>query len=167
MYTAQNRRISIVEDNHSFQQMLKDFFERKFPGIQVDLYSRGEDFLQRYGYDADAILLDYNLDVSDRSSMNGLQVLKSLKVRDPNAQVIFLSATDSAELADSVINNGAYHYVVKNEHAFARLEIILRNLFHQAGINKNLKTQRFFNTILVVMLAMLVLLIVFRRLGIF
>jgi hypothetical protein len=53
----------------------------------------------------------------------------------------------------------------KNEHAFARLEIMLRNLFHQQGIHKNLKTQRFFNTILVVMLVILLGLIVFRRMG--
>ena len=165
MYTDKSRRISVVEDNHAFQQMLKDFIERKFPTVTVNMYSSGEEFLGKYSSDDDLILLDYNLDSKDKSALNGLQILKSLKKRDPDAPVIFLSANDSAEVASSVISEGAYYYVVKNEHAFARLEIILRNLFHQQGLNKNLKTQRFFNTILVVMLIVLVGLIVFRRLG--
>jgi two-component system OmpR family response regulator len=165
MYTDKTRRISIVEDNHSFQQMLKDFFERKFPGVTVSVYSSGEDFLEKYANDSDLVLLDFNLDSKDPAAMNGLQILKSLKTREPDAQVIFLSANDSAEIAASVISEGAYYYVVKNEHAFARLEIILRNVFHQQGINKNLKTQRFFNIVLVAMLVILLGLIVFRRLG--
>ena len=152
MYTDKTRKISIVEDNHSFQQMLKDFIERKFPGITVSMYSTGEEFLDKYTADDDVILLDFNLDAKDKAALNGLQILKSLKKRERDAPVIFLSGEDSAEIASSVISEGAYYYVVKNEHAFARLEIILRNLFHQQGLNKNLKTQRFFNTILVVML---------------
>lgn len=165
MYTEKNRRIAVVEDNPAFQQMLKDFFEQKFPGIAVRTFSAGEDFLANHSFDDDVILLDFNLDSKDPAAMNGLQVLRSLKEKDPDAAVIFLSGNDSAEIAASVISNGAYYYVVKNEHAFARLEIILRNLFHQQGIKKNLKTQRFFNTILVVMLLVLLGLIVFRRMG--
>ena len=165
MYTGKLRRISIVEDDHAFQQMLKDFLERKFPGVRLNSYASGESFLHDYAFDDDVILLDYYLDSSDRAAKNGLQILRSLNDREPNCPVIFLSASDSAEIAASVISNGAYYYVVKNEHAFARLEIILRNLFHQQGINKNLKTQRFFNTILVVMLILLLGLIVFRRMG--
>jgi len=165
MYTDKIRRISIVEDDATFQQMLIDFFERKFPGIQISSYATGEEFLGKFTYEDDVVLLDFNLDSSSRAAMNGLQVLKVLKKRDPNAPVIFLSGNDSAEIAASVISEGAYYYVVKNEHAFARLEIMLRNLFHQQGIHKNLKTQRFFNTILVVMLVVLLGLIVFRRMG--
>jgi DNA-binding NarL/FixJ family response regulator len=165
MYTDKTRHISIVEDNHAFQHMLKDFFERKFPGITVHTYSTGEEFLEKYTYDSDAVLLDFNLDSVNRAAMNGLQTLKTLKQRDPYAQVIFLSSNDSAELADSVITNGAYHYIVKNEHAFGRLEIILRNLFHQTGISKNLKTQRFFNTVLLILLVLVLIGLIFYRLG--
>lgn len=165
MYTDKTRRIAIIEDNHSFQQMVKDFLERKFPGITVTVYNTGEEFFQEYAYDADTVLIDFNLDSVNQAAMNGLQILKALRTRDADVQVIFLSANDSAELADSVITSGAYHYVVKNEHAFGRLEIILRNLFHQSGISKNLKTQNFFNTILLVILILMVLGLIFYRLG--
>jgi DNA-binding response OmpR family regulator len=107
MYTDKIRRISIVEDDPTFQQMLIDFFERKFPGIQISSYSTGEEFLEKFTYQDDVVLLDFNLDSSARAAMNGLQVLKVLKKRDPNSPVIFLSANDSADIAASVISEGA------------------------------------------------------------
>ncbi|MFN8142804.1 MAG: response regulator [Bacteroidia bacterium] len=69
------------------------------------------------------VVLDYHLDSSDPTAMNGLQVLKKIKEQFPEVPVIFLSGQEKAEIAANTMKYGAYDCVVKNESAFHRLEI--------------------------------------------
>ena len=89
--------------------------------------------------------------------MNGLQVLKKLKDKFPNVPVIFLSSQEKTEIAANTMKYGAYDYIVKNESAFHRLEILLNNIRGHANLKKNLGTQRVFNTILAVLVIALIL----------
>src|SRR6266567_4381144 len=64
--------------------------------------------LARFGPDIDLVLLDYKLPDSD-----GLQVLKTMKARDPDVPVILLTAFSSVETAVEAMKQGAYHYANK------------------------------------------------------
>jgi len=64
--------------------------------------------LARFDADIDLVLLDFKLPDSD-----GLQVLKTMKARDPDVPVILLTAFSSIETAVEAMKQGAYHYANK------------------------------------------------------
>ncbi len=156
MYTNPNLKITIVDDDSAMTEMLKDFFERKFPGSVITSFNSGETALSGIYFEPDVIVLDYHLDSIDAEAMNGLQVLKKLKDQFPHVPIIFLSSQEKTEIAANTMKYGAYDYIVKNESAFHRLEILLTNIRGQADLKKNLGTQKVFNTILVVLFIALV-----------
>src|SRR5436190_23935051 len=108
--------------------MQKDFLKKKFPGSVVTAFNSGETALQGIYFEPDIIILDYHLDSINAEAMNGLQVLKKLKDHFPHVPVIFLSSQEKSEVAANTMKYGAYDYIVKNENAFHRLEIILNNV---------------------------------------
>jgi DNA-binding NtrC family response regulator len=64
--------------------------------------------LARSADGVDLVLLDYKLPDGD-----GIEVLKRLRERDPDALVILLTAHISVELAVEAMKQGAYHYANK------------------------------------------------------
>ncbi len=64
--------------------------------------------LARSADGVDLVLLDYKLPDGD-----GIEVLKRLKERDPDALVILLTAHVSVDLAVEAMKQGAYHYANK------------------------------------------------------
>ncbi len=156
MYTSNNLKITIIDDDPAMTEMLKDFFAKNFSGSIITAFISGETALQGIYFEPDIIVLDYHLDSMNAEAMNGLQVLKKLKDQFPNVPVIFLSSQEKSEVAANTMKYGAYDYIVKNENAFHRLEIILNNIRGQAALKKNLGTQKVFNTILAILVVALV-----------
>ncbi len=148
MYTSQNLKITIIDDDPAITEMQKDFFLQKFPGSVITAFNSGETALSGIYFEPDVIILDYHLDSISADAMNGLQVLKKLKDQFPNVPVIFLSSQEKTEVAANTMKYGAYDYIVKNENAFHRMEILLNNIRGHVDMKKNLGTQKIFNTIL-------------------
>src|SRR3954470_7931746 len=128
MYTNRTISFALIDDDTQMREMLKDFFSGKFPSSTIQSFSTGEDALQQIATAPDLIVLDYHLDTENATAMNGLQVLKKIKERFPDAPVIFLSGQEKAEIAANTMKYGAWDYVVKNESAFHRLEILIKNI---------------------------------------
>lgn len=153
MYTHRSLLVALIDDDPNMREMLNDFFTGKYRNCKIESYSTGEDALQNMTEEPNLIVLDYHLDSSDAAAMNGLQVLKKVKEKFPNVPVIFLSGQEKAEVAANTMKYGAYDYIVKNESAFHRLEIIFNNILGHVELKKNLGTQKFFNTLLVILVA--------------
>ena len=68
----------------------------------------GKEALARFGPGVDLVLLDYRLEDFD-----GLQILKEMRLRDPDILVILLTAYADVETAVEVMKQGAYHYAAK------------------------------------------------------
>ena len=155
--------IVIIEDDVSMTGMLEDFFTGKFPAAQISVFKTGEDALNALFKQPDLVVLDYHLDSMNPTAMNGLQILARLKERYKDIQVVFLSAQESTEIAANTVKYGAYDYILKNQQAFHRLEVVMRNLLGQAHLKKNLGTQRFFNVFLAIVVVVLLLGLLVRR----
>ncbi len=163
MYTNRTINIALVDDDAQMREMLKDFFSDKYTSSTITTYSTGEDALKGISIEPDVIVLDYHLDSVDATAMNGLQVLKKIKERFPGVPVIFLSGQEKAEIAANTMKFGAWDYVVKNESAFHRLEILMNNILGNVELKKNLGTQKFFNRFLgAVVVALIIGLIISR-----
>src|SRR6185436_19843008 len=141
MYTNQNIKITIIDDDPAMIEMQKDFFTSKFPGSVITVFNSGEEAIKGIYVEPDVIVLDYHLDSVNSDAMNGIQALKKLKDQFPNVPVIFLSSQEKTEVAANTMKYGAYDYIVKNENAFHRLEILLNNIRGHADLKKNLGTQ--------------------------
>ena len=68
----------------------------------------GQEALARFGAAVDLVLLDYRL-----GDLDGLEVLKALRRRDPDVLIIFFTAFSSLGNAVEVMKQGAYHYATK------------------------------------------------------
>lgn len=157
MYTTQNIKITLIDDDPNMSEMLRDFFKDKFPSSNLTSFGSGEKALEAMYESPDLIVLDYHLDSVDAAAMNGMQVLKKIKERFPDVPVIFLSGQEKAEVAANTMKYGAYDYVVKNENAFHRLTLLTNNILGHYSLKKNLGTQKFFNGfLLILVIALLV-----------
>jgi len=163
MYANKNFKVTIIDDSPAMAEMIKDFISDKFKAATLTVYNTGESAMDGIYEKPDVIILDYHLDSTDSLALNGLQILLKLKEKYNDVTIIFLSSEEKAEIAANTIKYGAYDYLVKNETAFHRLEIILNNILSHGELQKNLGGQKFFNRLLALLLiAVVVGLIVLR-----
>ena len=120
--------VFIIEDDVIFLEMIHDFIKAKFPALKLHKFTNGEDALKQIRLNPQIVILDFFLNSKNNDAQNGLDILLHFRKHDPSIRVVMLSSQDKPEIAASVIKYGAYDYVVKNETALSRLEIILNHL---------------------------------------
>lgn len=156
MYVNRNVKIVVIEDNRAMSEMVRDYLMSKFNNAEVIVFNTGEEALNGIISEPDVIILDYNLDSENPNALNGIQILMKIKERY-KSPVVFLSSQERADVSANTIKYGAYDYIAKNEAAFTRLEIVINNIIGHSDVRKNLGTQKFFNSILVVLMIVFVL----------
>jgi two-component system nitrate/nitrite response regulator NarL len=104
------QRIVLIDDHPLFRKGLRDLAESE-PGLQVvGETDNGTDGLRLVReLSPDLVLLDLNM-----PSMDGLQVLKTLKESDSDAVVIMLTVSDAEEDVVSALRSGADGYLLKD-----------------------------------------------------
>ena len=97
----------IVDDLLSIHEMLEAVIQPK--GYATTFTTDGEKALARYKADKfDLVLADI-----DMKPMDGITLLKQLKIYDPNAVVIIMTAYASTESAVQALKFGAFDYLQK------------------------------------------------------
>ena len=158
-------KVTVVDDDLQMTEMLKDFISQKYPEAEITAFASGEEALEKIFEEPDMIILDYHLDAKNSEAMNGVQVLKKLKESYPDVHIVFVSGQERAEVAANTMKYGAYDYIVKNENAFQRLEIVVKNILGNSQLKKTAGTQKFFNYLLVALIAALVIGIVVMKMS--
>ena len=101
------RRLLIVEDDASLQQILSwDFEDLGYLVTAVSNCLEAREILAREPFDL--ALLDYHL-----PDGNGLQLVEELRRNYPNMPVIMSSGLSCAETASRAIDHGAFRFVPK------------------------------------------------------
>ncbi len=102
-----SRRLLIIEDDHSLNQILQMHFEEG--GYTVSSATNCGEGLQLLSANAhDLILLDQQL-----PDGTGLALLKTIRAEDPNQAVIMMTGQHDLELAIEAIREGAADFVHK------------------------------------------------------
>ena len=98
----------LVEDKNELRAMLRKALERA--GYQVDEAPDGQAGLDRFGdgHAYDIVLLDQRM-----PGLDGLETLRQIKVRAPEARVVMVTAYASIELAVDAMRLGATDFVRK------------------------------------------------------
>jgi DNA-binding NtrC family response regulator len=115
-FMSQPLRILIVDDEEIIRDVLETLLERE--GYEVTSAETGTEALKAFEADPhDLVLLDLML--PDRS---GLEVLREIRRRDPDAVVVIVTAYSSIESAIEAMREGAFHYIPK---PFQNQEVLL------------------------------------------
>ena len=113
-------KLLIVDDEKNIRGHLATFFRER--GYEVRTAESGQQALALYSDGgADLVLTDYRM-----AEMNGHELLKRIKERDPHVMVILMTAYATVESAVDAMKGGAYDYLTKPfsldqvEHAIER-----------------------------------------------
>ncbi|MGC4376689.1 response regulator transcription factor [Fictibacillus sp. Mic-4] len=118
-----DRRILIIEDEEKIARVLS--LELNYEGYQTETAFDGKTGLEKAKNETwDCILLDIML-----PELNGLEVLRRLRMADEHTPVILLTARDAVPDKVSGLDHGANDYVTKPfeiEELLARIRVALR-----------------------------------------
>ena len=100
-------QVAIVDDEAIAGREIKRGLAKE--PYAVETFQDGESFLRRMEQiPFDLVLCDLRL-----PGINGLEVLKSLRLRHPHSEVIMITAHSSVDSAIEAIQAGAFHYLTK------------------------------------------------------
>lgn len=108
--------IYLVDDDPIFRKVTKKLLDLNGYTNVVD-FDKGEDCLEQLSKRPSLIILDFRLE-----TLNGLDVLKSIKAKHSKAKVVFFSSLDnSAELTDKCRQAGAVSFFQKDDEGTEEL----------------------------------------------
>ena len=101
-------RVAVIDDEPIACREIKKGLARE-TDFEIETFPDGESALKRMqNKPFDLILCDLKL-----PGMDGMQVLKTVKKKFPDTQVIVITAYGSVDVAVRAIQSGAFHFVVK------------------------------------------------------
>lgn len=139
--------IFIVDDDKMQCELLKDYLLKNH-NYRIDVFHTGEECIKHLNEDPEIIFLDYNLSSEDKSAKNGVQILRSIKQKHTNAEVVMFTSQDKIEVAIDTLTHGAFDYILKNESAFHRADNVVKNILKRHKLEK---TNKFYKTLMIIM----------------
>ncbi|RJF79317.1 sigma-54-dependent Fis family transcriptional regulator [Azospirillum cavernae] len=140
-------RVLLIEDTVPLAKLYVEFLRGEpFDVVHV---TRGQEALAQAEERApDAVILDLKL-----PDMDGLDVLRLLRERDPGVSIVIITAHGSIDIAVEAMRLGAFDFIVKPFNA-DRLNLTLRNALERRtltrmveGYRKDLDRDRFYGFI--------------------
>lgn len=100
-------RVAVIDDEPIVCREVKRALVKEH--YEVDTFLDGESALQCFDQaDFDLILCDLRL-----PGINGIELLKAVRKRHPDCEVIIITAYSTVDTAIEAISSGAFHYVTK------------------------------------------------------
>lgn len=122
-------KILLLEDNQRLSNLIKEACEQK--NYHIDLFENGKTALKNIDNGYDCFILDINV-----PGIDGLSLLKDLRLMDKVTPAIVISANDDLETIQTAYEKGCDDYLKKPFYMY-ELETKLEKLCHIK--NKNLK----------------------------
>ena len=131
-----SKNILIIEDEIKIARVIK--LELEYEGYEVDIAHTGKEGLDKFhARQWDLVLLDILL-----PELNGLEVLRRIRLNDPTTPVLLLTARDSIPDKVSGLDQGANDYITKPfqiEELLARIRAHLRmNVTNEPQVDESL-----------------------------
>lgn len=125
-------KIFIVEDDVWYSEVL-EYLLKLNPEYEVEKFTAGQDCLDNLHLNPAVVTLDYSLE-----DMTGAEVLKKIKAYNPNIHVVVISGQDDVSTAISLLKDGAYDYIVKDDDAKDRLWNTVRNIRENLSLKEEI-----------------------------
>jgi len=125
------KSILIIDDDPLIRKTLSSHLSRR--NFEVHLAEEGEQGLAKYAESlADLVFLDMRL-----PDMDGLEVLRKIKIKNKNACVVIITAYDDMKTTVEAIKSGAYEYLVKPLD-FVELDLTVEKAFQMKSLEDKL-----------------------------
>lgn len=115
-------KVFIVEDDAWYAETLQHFLSLN-PDLEVEVFNTGEELLDNMFKNPSAVTLDYSL-----PGIQGIDLLRKILEKKPGIPVISLSGQEDVSTAVTMLKEGAYDYIVKDEHTQERLWKLISHL---------------------------------------
>jgi len=134
-----NPRALIVEDDHSWQQILSEILSDS--GLEVDIADNVEQATLILKENPHRLaVVDLSLSPNDHNNYDGLRVLDAVKRVDPNCQTILLTGFATVELAVTALTDyGAFTFLRKESFHRSQFRDIINRVLLSAP-HANLST---------------------------
>ena len=129
-------KIFVVEDDEWYNRLLVHTLSLN-PDYEIQSFTNGKDCLANLHQQPDVITLDYRL-----PDMKGLEVLKQIKEINEDIQIILISEQDDIEVVVTLLQSGAFDYIVKSKDIRERLLNTVNNIRHGSNLKKQIVTLR-------------------------
>lgn len=149
--SAKKVKIFIVDDDKMQSELLKDSL-LKHSNHSVKIFHTGEECLKHLEEKPDIIFLDYTLSSENKDAKNGTEILKMIKRSGSKSEVVMFTGQEKIQIAVDTLTLGAFDYIIKNESAFHRAEIAVKNIRKK---NKLEKENSFYKKLLVIILILI------------
>jgi DNA-binding NtrC family response regulator len=107
----------VVDDDKSTVAMLKNYLGRRFgTSLNISTFYSGESCLKNLNDQTHIVVLDYYL-----TGQNGLEILRSIKKKNPNTEVIMFSNNEDVATKIESFRAGATDYVIKGKTALKKI----------------------------------------------
>ena len=126
MKNQNSLKVFILEDDHWYGSMLEHYLSLN-PDYEVKRFTSSKDFFSHLHEKPDVVTLDYSM-----PDMDGGEVLKKIKGVHPHIQVLIISGQEDVSTAITLLKNGAFEYIVKDDETKDRL---WNSLLHLQEIN--------------------------------
>ena len=126
-------KIFILEDDTWYGSILQHYLSLN-PDFEVKRFENSKDFFGKLYEQPDVVTLDYSM-----PDMDGSEVLKRIKEAHPGIQVIIISGQEDVGTAISLLKNGAFDYIVKDDDTKDRIWNSLMHLSEINGLKKEVE----------------------------
>ncbi len=126
-------KIFILEDDTWYGSMLHHYLSLN-PDYDVHRFENSAEFFNRLHELPDVVTLDYSL-----PDMAGDEVLKKIKETYPSIQVLVISGQEDVATAISLLKNGAFDYIVKDDDTKDRVWNALLHLKEINGLRQEVE----------------------------
>ncbi|MEO8583325.1 MAG: sigma-54 dependent transcriptional regulator [Flavitalea sp.] len=133
MKNPNSLKIFILEDDTWYGSMLQHHLSLN-PDYEVRRFENSAEFFNNLHENPDVVTLDYSL-----PDMDGDEVLKKIKESNPSIQILVISGQEDVATAISLLKNGAFDYIVKDEDTKDRVWNALVHLKEISGLRQEVE----------------------------
>jgi DNA-binding NtrC family response regulator len=126
--------VVLIEDDDSLRESLAEYLESK--GFAVTRAAQAEQGIAAVDAETEVVITDFKL-----PGKSGLEVLREVRRRNPNCEVIIVTGYGSIDSAVEAMKEGAYHYVTKPVNPTVLVRI-LGELTHRRSLEAEVSLLR-------------------------
>ncbi len=137
IYSLMNSyKIFVVEDDPMYARILSYHLSQN-PDYDIEIFESGKECINNLYKNPDLITLDYSL-----PDLSGLETLNKIMEFNKELPVIIISGQNDINTAVSLLKEGAYDYIVKDDETKSRLWNTVKNIREHINLKREVETLR-------------------------